>query len=191
MGWYAWTLAGSNFFAPIICGFINDAMGYHWVFYFPTIFCAVTWVFLFFFMEETNYDRATVGIVATSPSNEPVIASHGEKEKGAEEGSNPTSPVDVPDHSSGTAKAPKSFWKRMAILDKPRPFMMHYRAWQSLELLSWPVVFYSGFSYGTYLVYFNILNATSSIILGGAPYNFSPAMVGLSYLSCMVGVTAG
>ncbi|KAF2994641.1 hypothetical protein E8E14_002082 [Neopestalotiopsis sp. 37M] len=57
MGWYAFTLAGSNFFAPIICGFINDSMGYEWVFYFPAIFIAATWVFLFLFMEETNYNR--------------------------------------------------------------------------------------------------------------------------------------
>jgi peptidoglycan/LPS O-acetylase OafA/YrhL len=66
--------------------------------------------------------------------------------------------------------------------------MMHHRALQSLKLLSWPVVFYAGFSYGTYLIFFNILNATSSIILGGSPYNFSPALVGLAYVACLIGV---
>jgi hypothetical protein len=30
----------------------------------------------------------------------------------------------------------------------------------------------SRFSYGSYLVLFNILNGTASIILGGTPYNF-------------------
>lgn len=189
MGWYAWALAGSNFFAPIICGFINDAMGYKWVFYFPAIFCAVTWVFLFFFMEETNYDRATVGVVTTLAGSERVVG-NSEEEKAAEDGSRVASPVDGPEPARYAGK-PKSFWQRMSILDKPRPFMMHYRAWQSLKLLSWPVVFYSGFSYGTYLIYFNILNATSSIILGGPPYNFKPAMVGLTYISCMIGVTVG
>ncbi|KAK8030276.1 MFS transporter [Apiospora arundinis] len=138
LGWYAFTLAGSNYFAPVISGFINDGMGFKWVFYFPAIFCGATWVFLFFFMEETNYDRRT----------------------------------------------------KLSLFDRPRPFMMHYRAWQSLKLLSWPVVFYSGFSYGTYLIYFNILNATSSIILGSPPYSFSPSMVGLSYISCIIGTAA-
>lgn len=188
MGWYAWTLAGSNFFAPIICGFINDSMGYGWVFYFPAIFCGVTWVFLLLFMEETNYDRATVGVVATASPNIGQEAKPGEADKGTEgEKSQP----ELDDHEPAIAPTgkPKGFLKRMSILDKPRPFMMHYRAWQSLKLLSWPVVFYSGFSYGTYLIYFNILNATSSIILGGPPYNFKPAMVGLTYISCMIGVT--
>lgn len=30
----------------------------------------------------------------------------------------------------------------------------------------------ASFSYGSYLVYFNIMNGTASIILGGEPYNF-------------------
>ncbi|KAI1087477.1 putative MFS transporter [Rostrohypoxylon terebratum] len=180
MGWYAFTLAGSNFFAPIICGFINDGIGYRWVFYIQAIFCAATWLFLFFFMEETNYDRRTVGIVA-----EPVP----EEEKGKEaskDSSNAVSRVESLEPQPSTTT--KSFWQKLSVVDKPRPFMMHYRAWQSLKLLSWPVVFYSGFSYGTYLIYFNILNATSSIILGAPPYNFQPSLVGLSYVSCVIGV---
>jgi hypothetical protein len=31
MGVYAFVLAGSNFFAPVICGFINEYAGYKWV----------------------------------------------------------------------------------------------------------------------------------------------------------------
>lgn len=180
MGWYAFTLAGSNFFAPIICGFINDGIGYRWVFYIQAIFCAATWLFLFFFMEETNYDRRTVGIIAETVP---------EEEKGKEaskDSSNAVSRVESLEPRPSTTT--KSFWQKLSVVDKPRPFMMHYRAWQSLKLLSWPVVFYSGFSYGTYLIYFNILNATSSIILGAPPYNFAPSLVGLSYVSCVIGV---
>jgi MFS family permease len=57
--------------------------------------------------------------------------------------------------------------------------------------LSWPVIFYAGFSYGSYLIWFNVLNATASIILGGPGYNFKPSMVGLSYVSCCIGVIVG
>ncbi|KAH9827758.1 serine/threonine kinase 16, partial [Teratosphaeria destructans] len=63
MGVYAFVLAGSNFFAPMICGFINETLGYKWVFYLPAIFLGFTLVFLFFFMEETNYDRKTASVV--------------------------------------------------------------------------------------------------------------------------------
>ena len=67
MAVYSFMLAGSNFFAPIICGFINDGQGYKWVFYWPAIFCACSFVFLFFFMEETNYDRHSIGVVEDEP----------------------------------------------------------------------------------------------------------------------------
>ncbi|KAI1084682.1 putative MFS transporter [Whalleya microplaca] len=185
LGWYAFVLAGSNYIAPVICGFINDALGYRWVFYIPAIFCGATSIFLFIFMEETNYDRRTVGIVAAGSDAEVAPEEGSAKEKDAV--NSPVRRVQSPDISNGEAMRTKTFVQKLAILDKPRPFMMHYRAWQSLKLLSWPVVFYSGFSYGTYLIYFNILNATSSIILGGAPYNFKPSFVGLSYLSCIIG----
>ncbi|KAK8067336.1 MFS transporter [Apiospora hydei] len=169
MGWYAFMLAGSNYFAPLICGFINDGMGYKWVFYFPAIFCGVAWVFMFFFMEETNYDRRSIGVLANPPVE-------------------PKSRISTPMVAARIGEYPKKgYVDKLSLIDKPRPFMMHYRAWQSIKLLSWPVVFYSGFSYGTYVVYFNILNATTSIILGGPPYSFSPSMVGLSYVSPIIG----
>ena len=54
--------------------------------------------------------------------------------------------------------------------------------------LTFPVVFYSGFSYGSNLVWFNVLNGTASLILGGKPYNFAASVVGLSYVSPLIGV---
>lgn len=59
MGIYAFTLAGSNYIAPVICGFIAEYQGWGWVFYWPAIFLSVVFVFLFLFMEETNYNRTT------------------------------------------------------------------------------------------------------------------------------------
>ena len=194
MGWYAWTLASSNFFAPVITGFINDGVGYKWAFFFQAIFCGVTTIFLFFFMEETNFDRSTVGVVAINPpaGND-------------EENGTALTQLPIPEDKTGekvtsSGHAPvisgdsvifkrKTYWQKLALIDKPRPFMMHWRIWQILKLISWPVVFYSGFSYGSYLVWFNILNATASLILGGQPYNFKPSIVGLSYISCIIGVT--
>lgn len=59
-----------------------------------------------------------------------------------------------------------------------------------LIFLSFPVIFYAGFSYGSNLVWFNVLNATASLILGGT-YDFSASMVGLSYVSPLIGVALG
>jgi hypothetical protein len=40
-------------------------------------------------------------------------------------------------------------------------------------------------------IWFNVLNATASIILGSPPYNFKASMVGLSYVSTLIGVMVG
>lgn len=85
----------------------------------------------------------------------------------------------------------KSFAQKLSVWQPSPGQSMLQRAKRSLYYLSWPVIAYCGFSYGSYLILFNILNATASIILGGAPYNFRSSMVGLSYLSCVIGVGVG
>ncbi|EGR44442.1 uncharacterized protein TRIREDRAFT_70319 [Trichoderma reesei QM6a] len=194
MGWYAWILATSNYFAPVICGFINDSMGYKWPFYFMAIFGGGCFVFLFFFLEETNYDRPLVGVNAAEAreaTSEKTASSSSTGAAAGNEGHRMTAFSTDDSNSAILQGEEKSYWHKLALLDKPRAFQMHRRAWQILRLIAWPVVFYSGFSYGTYLIWFNILNATSSIVLGGAPYNFKPSIVGLSYLACVVGVVLG
>lgn len=85
----------------------------------------------------------------------------------------------------------RTYAQKLSLKDKPRPQRMPYRILLSFRLISWPVVFYAGFSYGSYLIWFNVLNATASVILGGEPYNFSSSMVGLSYLATLIGVIFG
>ncbi|EME39841.1 hypothetical protein DOTSEDRAFT_137260 [Dothistroma septosporum NZE10] len=195
MGVYAFVLAGSNYFAPVICGFINDGQGYKWVFFWPAIFCGIAFVFLFFFLEETNYDRHSTG---TMKSTETISASQTAApinlvatEKVLEKEPSTADRASPADSEAGIVTYPrKSYLQKLSLRDKPRPQRMPHRAMLSLRFLSWPVIFYAGFSYGSYLIWFNVLNATASIILGGTPYNFSSGMVGLSYLACIVGVIA-
>jgi hypothetical protein len=184
MGIYSFTLAGSNYFAPVICGFISERQGWQWVFYWPAIFNAATFIFLFFFMEESNYQRKTTDIVTALESPIAQGADPIDSEKAHPAGSHFTASIQV-----GTAT--KSFTEKLSIWQPSPGQNMFGRAKRSLQYLSWPVIAYCGFSYGSYLILFNILNATASIILGGAPYNFSASMVGLSYLSCVIGVAVG
>lgn len=176
MGIYAFSLAGSNYFAPVICGFIAERQGWQWVFYWPAIFNAVTFVILFFFLEETNYTRKTMGVIVPG-STTPESTAMADPEK--------TQPSTFPPVESAEAGSmEKSFASKLSLWQVSPGQNMLRRAQRSLQYLSWPVIAYCGFSYGSYLILFNILNATASIILGGEPYNFSASMVGLSYL-CM------
>ncbi|KAL2831843.1 major facilitator superfamily domain-containing protein [Aspergillus cavernicola] len=192
MGLYAFFLAGSNYFAPVICGFIAEYQGWEWVFYWPAIFCGASIVFLFFFMEETNYVRekpSSSTPEATAASSPASVDEDRSKEK---ETSSANANVSSHDLETGAVYEKKTYIQKLSVWG-PRQVKnnMFRRAWHTVYYLSWPVIFYAGFSYGSYLIWFNVLNGTASLILGSAPYNFSPSMVGLSYLACCLGVILG
>lgn len=137
MGLYACFLAGSNYFAPVICGFISEYHGWKWVFYWPSIFCAVAVVFLFFFMEETNYTRD----LSIEPANSDVEPSTTDLEQVDKEKAPDSSDVPIP----GTMYSKKTYVQKLSVLgpQQSRNNMLR-RSYQTLYYLSWPVVFYAG-----------------------------------------------
>lgn len=130
---YALFLSGSNVIAPIICGFINDHQGYFWVFYWPAIFCAVALVFLFLFLEESNYDRKFTGVVLETPETAVV-----DPEKPGK-----SSPERVPTPmSEEPVFRRKTYFQKLSLIDKPREFRMGYRILNSFKFITWPCIFY-------------------------------------------------
>ncbi|EKJ75118.1 hypothetical protein FPSE_04676 [Fusarium pseudograminearum CS3096] len=186
IGIYALALAGSNYFAPVISGFIAEYQGWQWVFYWPAIFLSAVFVFLFLFMEETNYIRVARDInrpqIETSRASDENTSKTGEKEA---EGGNRE--VKEADEAAQEYAKPKTFVQKMSLWNPSPGQSMARHAGRSIEYLSWPVIFFAGFSYGSYLIWFNVLNATASIVLSGPGYGFKLSMVGLSYLSCCLG----
>ncbi|KAG9235562.1 major facilitator superfamily domain-containing protein [Amylocarpus encephaloides] len=179
MAIYALFLGGSNFLAPVFAGFISDGQDWRWVLYWCSIFCGLSFVFLFFCMEETNYDRPNSSITAT------VVSDDEKYGEGSEKGADPTTEVASP---TTLGPSQKTFLSKLSLLDKPRPFKKFlFMLKQPFIFFTYPVVVYSGFAYGSALIWFNVLNGTASIILGGPGYNFKPSMVGLSYLSPLLG----
>ena len=153
MGLYAFFLAGSNYFAPVICGFIADNQGWKWVFYWPTIFLGIGLIICFFFMEETNYKRSTVGIVESfSGTQTPADAT--EQEKETEKGPVVSGEAQSPSIESGTIQygSKKTFLQKLSLWQPSPGRNVLTRAILSLKYLGWPVIFYAGFSYGSYLV---------------------------------------
>lgn len=189
MAVYGLALVGSNYFAPVISGWIDDGQGYQWVFYWPSIFLGVGFIYMFFFMEESNYDRSTIGIVLDDSGNATPLNQSDDPEKS---GNIAAAPVEGSDHApaQSTPQPPpmKSFWAKLALLDKPRPQLIPYRIILTLRMTFWPCVFFAGFNYGATLVWFNVLNGTASIIFSAAPYHFSAGLVGTTYVACLIGV---
>lgn len=193
MGVYALALAGSNFFAPVVSGWINERQGFRWVFYYPSIFSGAALVFLFLFMEETNYDRPPRPPGEEHDAAAPKEQSVGTKATKLDEDPSldPPKPTIIPASPPPSSSTKNHFLAQLRLHDPPRPQLMPQRILLSLHLLTWPLVLYSGFAYGTYVIWFNVLNATTSLILSSAPYNFSSGLVGTAFLAPLLGVLCG
>ncbi|RAL67460.1 hypothetical protein DID88_008215 [Monilinia fructigena] len=178
MGLYAFMLAGSNFLAPVLAGFINDGQGWKWVMYWCAIFLAIGFVFCFFFMEETNYDRAPLEMT-TSQNNTPGATTPKEN-MAQEKGTPPTTPLD-PEKAASINVSDAVTTQNTELPTLPYDDPPSYFHVSPIGGLRW-------FSYGSNLIWFNVLNGTASLILSAPPYNFSSSMVGLSYVSPIVGV---
>lgn len=164
--------------------------------YWCAIFLAIGFVFCFFFMEETNYDRAPLEMVDDSPPETPGTVTP--KEGPLSPSVDPEKTASIvnprPNIDSGvglTQYKPKTYIQKLSLLDKKRPFHLFRMMIRPLLFFSLPSVVYAGFSYGSNLIWFNVLNGTASLILSAPPYNFASSMVGLSYLSPLIGVACG
>lgn len=148
-GLYAFFLAGSNFFAPVVCGFIAQYQQWQWVFYWASIFAGAALIYCFFFLEETNYSRATIGVVYDDNVSE-VPSKPTDAQAAANQAIHSKTIADVAETGLAKDKTFKKKTLRQKLsLWQPSPGQpMIYRAFLSLRLLSWPVVFYAGFSYG-------------------------------------------
>lgn len=155
--------------------------------YWCAIFNAIGFVFIFFFMEETNFIRTHTGISPEpSKTSTPTKATAGEK-----------SPVENPpsEESITTSDHPrrKTYLDKLKLFQKSdltKPNELIGMVTRPLTFLTFPVIFYAGFSYGSNLVWFNVLNATSSLILAET-YGFSASIVGVCYVSPLIGVAIG
>ena len=96
-----------------------------------------------------------------------------------------------PSSTPGSAKPKKTCLQKLSLKGRSRPQLMHHRIKQQLAFVLWPNVFYAGFAYGSTLIWFNVLNATASIIFTAPPYNFSAGIVGTTYVACLIGVALG
>lgn len=208
MGIYGLSLYASNYIAPLLAGFIDENLrditpgGWKWVIYWAVIYACMSFVFLFFFMEETAYERKLK--VSKNEDGEPlaVVTSGGEWEK--------TRPmVTVNSRSLGSDRenlhtitnignqaelvsvddAPaynptKTYLQKLSLtLGIKKKFLMWEFFKTSLLMFRFPIVLWGGFLYGSTLIWYTVLNATSASVLSAPPYNFSSAMCGLAYAS--------
>lgn len=147
-------------------------------------------------MEETNYTRHVIASHAPTTESKtpssPSMPSSDEKTASPQDQEEASSDIES-SPSPTTSHTKKTYLDKIKLLrrtDLTKPNRLPGMIKRPLIFLTFPVIFYAGFSYGSNLIWFNVLNGTTSLILGGT-YNFPAAMVGLSYLSPLIGVALG
>ncbi|GMF00444.1 unnamed protein product [[Candida] boidinii] len=195
MAVYGVALFGSNYMAPLVAGFINDGQDWKWVIYWSCIFCAVCFVYLALFMEETNYERKLRVKTDEDGHVLSAITSQGEKlpmtiqsVKSITVNDNLANEAVLieADSSDYEVEYPpvKTFVQRLSLTSgiKKKNHLWEYMK-GPFYMARYPVVLWGGFLYGASLFWYTVLNATEATILGAEPYNFSSSMCGLAYLS--------
>ena len=145
-------------------------------------------------MEETNYYRelsprhgARVAAGRDPSAETPQADSEPTEKNGTETDLDGSSIFDT-NHST------KSYWSKLKVFDTKalqHPNHLKGMVLRPLIFLTFPVIFYSGFSYGSNLVWYNVFNGTASLILSKKPYGFPSSIVGLCYFSPLIGVILG
>jgi hypothetical protein len=158
---------------------------------------AVAFVYCFFLMEETNYDRhihqsTTSAGTSTEAVDAPnaVIAEKSATEKDID--SETKTAVEPAAIETGQVVYPrKSYWQKLSVIDKKRQNRVLDIMWAPFKFFTFPVVVWAGFMYGTNgLVWPGILNATASPLYTGT-YHFDSNDVGFAYFGAVVGMIIG
>lgn len=192
---------GGNSLAPFFAGFITNSLGWQSAIWFGTIVQAVCTIIIFFGLEETIYFRETIEGVDEGDAVLDGKALAVQDTSTTDEKTPATATIDQevgsgPQIRQVTYAPERTYIQKLALFRSlpGRPsvkqmFVMMYRP--LLILFHFPTVVWAGFLYGINLSWYTVVNATMSLILSSPPYNFSPSMVGLSFLSVFFGALVG
>ncbi|KAK7211639.1 hypothetical protein V2G26_018817 [Clonostachys chloroleuca] len=200
MALYVFVLFGSNFLAPLVAGWFAEAFGWRWTMHFGAMVAAVSFIILFFFMEETMYVRQTLeGLeedntdVTTSDMAQDGTVDLKEKTSGQGD-KNGAETANV--HNGSVFAPPKTFAQKLAPFTRPSSQRANIRMFKAMftplvYIVQFPSVAWSGFIYGINLSWYNVLNGTASPVLSADPYNWSTGLVGCIYTGPIIGAAIG
>ncbi|KAH7025068.1 uncharacterized protein B0I36DRAFT_366964 [Microdochium trichocladiopsis] len=146
---------------------------------------------------------ARVASAGTANDNDNDHDNDNEKQKTTSTGSPDRSPsptatttVTATAATSGTAipQHPKPMWKRITFYTPSELSVSQALtiSWRPIVMLyHFPNILWAGFQYGFTNSWYSVYNATASLILTSAPFNFTSSMVGVTYLAPLFGAVIG
>jgi len=138
---YALSIVAGMYLGPVFYGYIALRADLNWVFYVPTIFNGVSFVFLFFFMEETSFSRTITTPQSLNVEKKPdgVLEHSKTDEKGSE-----AEPRAV-DCELGTMVSQKRFISRLSLVRKDDSYRAMRNAIRIFQYLRWPLIVFCGY----------------------------------------------
>ncbi|KAH8787648.1 major facilitator superfamily transporter [Hyaloscypha finlandica] len=167
-------LAASGKFAPVFAALINTGQGWKWTLWWCAIGMGVAFVYCFFLMEETNYDRhiiqSTLNAGSGSSSEDVVEPGVAADEKSAEKraAGNEQASAELGEVTAATYPR-KTYWQKLGVIDKKRPNRLLDIMWSPFRFFRFPVVVWAGF-----------------IPLYTKTYGFNSTDVGFAYFGAVV-----
>ncbi|KAK4615517.1 hypothetical protein CLAFUW4_10150 [Fulvia fulva] len=191
LAWYGLSLSITGKLAPMLAGFINDGQDWRWVLWWTAIWIGIAFIYCFFLMEETNYDRVHsphnhASVEATdAPSG---LTTPGDEKDLKHITTNPTPDIE-PGHL--TTYTRKTYLSKLYLLDKPRPNRMLVIFLGPFKGFTYPVIVYAGLMYGANaLVWSGVQNATTGTVYT-TYYGFSTTAIAAAYSGGVVGCLIG
>lgn len=174
----------------MLSGFIYTRFGINGPTYFAGGFAALVTIFLWVFLEETNFDRGPEPVEVVI-DEAPVHPLYGVEKT-----------HDIMVETVDSVDNTHSYGRTVTPWPGPRPFKMFtispyasgimWRGpFQVLALFRLPIILWVSLAMAFTQIYYNTMAALSSGILSVPPYNFVPNMVGLTFLSPMLAVIPG
>jgi MFS family permease len=197
MAAYVLTLFESNFIAPLIAGWLNDAIGWRWTMNFGAIVAAGSFVVLFFGMEETMYFRHVTDGAQARMARDVNMA-----DVNTESVDSKDPRVLTPVNGDGDELAIEKVSVIHSFASKMMPFrrlpgrpsvrqMFFMMVRPLIIIVKFPCVAWAGFIYGINLSWYQVLNGTASPVLSAPPYEWPSAYIGCIYAGPMVGAVFG
>ncbi|KAI9813841.1 MAG: hypothetical protein M1827_003631 [Pycnora praestabilis] len=187
LSFYIICLSWGNSMGPLCCGFTVSALGWRWYAWISTILTGVNFLSVFLFFPETRFDRRLDQQVDPETS---IV----EESKSLDK-----APVaSAITRGSGSQSSGESLRTRKSYLQELNPWSGIARGHSFLHLFMrpfplvlYPAVCWAFLSYSIILASVVAINILAPFILQTPPYNFSPAISGLTGIPGIIGNLVG
>lgn len=176
------------YLGPVAAGYVVEAQGWRWIWWWCVIFFGVQLLLIVFCFEESKYSSPVLGAQPALPDaeHEDTAVSTG-VEKDLSQGMDRTL-----SHRFIDTRIPvKSYRERMALVT-PTAGPIFGRPLDAVRtLFTFPAISYAAITFGSILALFSILTSVQAAYMFGPPYNFTAAGVGLMNIAPFVGSIPG